>query len=115
MNNVGRMYDGPDAIGHVPEDLLWDMVNINCGAVTMMTRLLLRGMVDRRKGAIVNISSGSELQPMPYMAVYGATKVITMKSCKILFIHMGKNSRSISKNFPIFFHPFVIAIRSTKK
>uniref|UniRef100_A0A6B2EH03 Putative steroid dehydrogenase n=1 Tax=Phlebotomus kandelakii TaxID=1109342 RepID=A0A6B2EH03_9DIPT len=74
VNNVGRMYDGPDTIGHVPEDLLWDMVNINCGAVTMMTRLLLRGMVDRRKGAIVNISSGSELQPMPYMAVYGATK-----------------------------------------
>ncbi|XP_055682196.1 inactive hydroxysteroid dehydrogenase-like protein 1 [Lutzomyia longipalpis] len=74
VNNVGRMYDGPDNIGHIPEDLLWDMVNINCGAVTMMTRLLLRGMVDRRKGAIVNISSGSELQPMPYMAVYGATK-----------------------------------------
>ncbi|XP_059618408.1 inactive hydroxysteroid dehydrogenase-like protein 1 [Phlebotomus argentipes] len=74
VNNVGRMYDGPDSIGHVPEDLLWDMVNINCGAVTMMTRLLLSGMVERRKGAIVNISSGSELQPMPYMAVYGATK-----------------------------------------
>lgn len=32
-------------------------------------------MKKRRKGAIINISSGSELQPLPYMAVYGASKV----------------------------------------
>lgn len=34
-------------------------------------------MKKRRKGAIINISSGSELQPLPYMAVYGASKVNT--------------------------------------
>lgn len=41
----------------------------------MMTRILVNGMKTRGKGAIVNISSGSELQPLPYMAVYAASKV----------------------------------------
>lgn len=41
----------------------------------MMTRILVNGMKARGKGAIVNISSGSELQPLPYMAVYAASKV----------------------------------------
>lgn len=46
----------------------------------MMTRMLINGMKARGKGAIVNISSGSELQPLPYMAVYAASKV-TIKFC----------------------------------
>lgn len=41
----------------------------------MMTRMLINDMKARGKGAIVNISSGSELQPLPYMAVYAASKV----------------------------------------
>lgn len=75
MNNVGRMYDYPDELGKVPTDLLWHIININIGAVTMMTRMLVNDMKKRGKGAIVNISSGSELQPLPYMAVYSASKV----------------------------------------
>lgn len=38
-------------------------------------RIIVNDMKKRRKGAIVNVSSGSELQPLPYMAVYGASKV----------------------------------------
>lgn len=75
VNNVGRMYDYPDELGKVPSDLIWSMINTNVGAVTMMTRMLINDMKNRGKGAIVNISSGSELQPLPYMAVYSASKV----------------------------------------
>lgn len=57
------------------EQLLWNIININVGAVTMMTRMLVNDMKARGKGAIVNISSGSELQPLPFMAVYAASKV----------------------------------------
>lgn len=75
VNNVGRMYDFPDELGKISQELLWNLINVNIGAVTMMTRILVNGMKTRGKGAIVNISSGSELQPMPYMAVYAASKV----------------------------------------
>lgn len=69
------MYDYPEELGKVSPDLLWSLIMINMGAVTMMTRMLINDMKKRGKGAIVNISSGSELQPLPYAAVYGASKV----------------------------------------
>ncbi|XP_052864752.1 inactive hydroxysteroid dehydrogenase-like protein 1 [Anopheles cruzii] len=74
VNNVGANIDYPDDLDNVPEDKLWQLININVGAVTMLTRILLPSMKKRGQGAIVNISSGTELQPLPYMAVYAATK-----------------------------------------
>lgn len=40
-----------------------------------MTRIVMNSMKERRRGIIVNISSGSELMPIPYVTVYSATKV----------------------------------------
>lgn len=62
-------------VGEVPEKDLWDIININVGAATMLTRLIINDMKKRGRGAIVNVSSGSELQPLPLMTVYAATKV----------------------------------------
>jgi len=59
----------------VPESTVWDLVNVNVGATTHMTKLVLPGMQKRKRGAIVNVSSSAELQPMPLLAVYAATKV----------------------------------------
>lgn len=75
VNNVGKNYAHPMYVGEVPEDDLWDIININIGATTLMTRMIICEMQKRRKGAIVNISSGSELQPLPLMTVYAATKM----------------------------------------
>lgn len=74
VNNVGKMYAYPMYLGEVPEADLWDIIAVNVGAVTLMTRLLIGKMQKRRKGAIVNVSSGSEFQPLPLMTVYAATK-----------------------------------------
>lgn len=75
INNVGRMYDFPDELDNISESLLWQIININVGAVTMMTRAVIPQMKINKRGIIVNISSGSECQPAPLMTVYGATKV----------------------------------------
>lgn len=77
VNNVGRMYDFPNDFDQIPEESLWDIININIGAVTMMSRIVIPQMKVKRRGLIVNISSGTEAQPMPLAAVYGATKSYT--------------------------------------
>lgn len=69
------MYEYPEEIGKVSPEKLWNLIMINMASVTMMTRMLVNDMKKRGKGAIVNISSGSELQPLPLAAVYGASKV----------------------------------------
>ncbi|XP_055385848.1 inactive hydroxysteroid dehydrogenase-like protein 1 isoform X2 [Condylostylus longicornis] len=75
VNNVGRMYDYPEELEKVSEKVLWDIININIGATTMMTRTIIGTLKSNRKGAIVNISSGSEVTPLPYMNVYSASKM----------------------------------------
>lgn len=62
-------------VTEVPPQSLWELLNVNIGATTMLTRMILPQMQKRQKGAIVNVSSGSELQPLPLMTVYAATKV----------------------------------------
>lgn len=52
----------------------------NVCAVTMMTRLIVNDMKQRKKGVIVNVSSGTHLQPAPYACVYAATKVRPLTS-----------------------------------
>lgn len=75
VNNVGMQYLYPMYISEVPESTVWDLVNVNVGATTHMTKLVLSAMQERKRGAIVNVSSSAELQPMPLMAIYAATKV----------------------------------------
>ncbi|XP_047987316.1 inactive hydroxysteroid dehydrogenase-like protein 1 isoform X2 [Leguminivora glycinivorella] len=74
VNNVGLNYDCPVELCVAPPSKSWDLIIVNVGAATMLTRAILPYMATRGRGAIVNISSSSELQPMPLMAVYGATK-----------------------------------------
>lgn len=74
VNNVGRMYDFPDDLDNVPEDLIWQIININVGAVTMLSRIIIPQMKINRRGIIVNVSSGTEAQPLPLSIVYASTK-----------------------------------------
>jgi uncharacterized protein len=50
------------------------MVNLNVGALTHLSRLYAPGMIAKRKGFILNVASTAAFQPGPLMAVYYATK-----------------------------------------
>uniref|UniRef100_A0A336LCA5 CSON008628 protein n=1 Tax=Culicoides sonorensis TaxID=179676 RepID=A0A336LCA5_CULSO len=74
VNNAGRMYDYPESFYKVDEQLLWDIMTLNMLSLTMLTHFLIPDMKKRGKGMIVNVSSGSQENPMPYTAIYGASK-----------------------------------------
>ncbi|KAL4225482.1 Inactive hydroxysteroid dehydrogenase-like protein 1 [Mactra antiquata] len=74
VNNVGVMYDHPQLFLDVPVDRLWQIVNINVAAATMMTHMILPQMIERGRGAVVVISSGACSQITPQMTVYAGTK-----------------------------------------
>ncbi|KAH9636176.1 hypothetical protein HF086_007128 [Spodoptera exigua] len=54
VNNVGVNYDYPMPLCEASPTKLWELINVNVGAVTAMCRLVLPGMVQRGRGAIVN-------------------------------------------------------------
>ena len=73
VNNAGVM--GP--AGHdwnVDPENWWRTFEINMRGPFLCTRAVLPGMITRRRGRIVNISSGGAVRRFPQMAAYCATK-----------------------------------------
>src|SRR6185503_21100614 len=53
-------------------------VLLNAAAVVDMTHAFLPAMVERGRGGIINVASVASFQPLPYMAVYAATKAFVL-------------------------------------
>ena len=51
-----------------------DEINVNVGNLVALTHAFLPGMLERGAGGVINVASTASFQPVPYMAVYGATK-----------------------------------------
>jgi short-subunit dehydrogenase len=60
-------------------------VQLNVAALTELTCAVLPGMRARDRGAIVNVASTAGFQPLPYMAVYGATKAYVLSFTEALW------------------------------
>jgi uncharacterized protein len=58
----------------LPVDRESEEVTLNALALMELTHAALAGMVERGAGAVMNIASIAGFQPVPYMAVYSATK-----------------------------------------
>lgn len=74
VNDMGAFYPYPQYFTQIPEDTLWDIVNVNIAAASLMVHIVLPGMVERKKGAIVTVSSGACCKPTPQLAAISASK-----------------------------------------
>jgi short-subunit dehydrogenase len=61
-----------------------DMVQVNVAALTELTRLFVGGMIERRRGGILNVASTAAFQPGPNLAVYYATKAYVLSFTEAL-------------------------------
>lgn len=72
--NAAGVGDSGDFASETPETIE-RMIHLNISTLTSLTRYVLPGMVERRRGKILNIASLAGFQPGgPGMAVYYATK-----------------------------------------
>jgi hypothetical protein len=72
INNAG--FGSYGAFAESDSKTSLDMVEVNIAALTALTRLALPGMIQRKRGRIMNVASTAGFQPGPLMAVYYATK-----------------------------------------
>jgi short-subunit dehydrogenase len=60
------------------------MIDLNIGALTDLTHAVLPGMIERKRGGILNVASTAAFQPGPGMAVYFATKAYVLSFTEAL-------------------------------
>ncbi len=82
VNNAGFGVHGPFA--STPIDADREQLQVNVAALTELTKRLLPGMLERRRGRILNLASTAAFQPGPLMAVYYASKAYVLSFSEAL-------------------------------
>jgi len=76
------------------------MLDVNIGALTHLTRLLVPGMLRRGRAAILNVSSVAGFFPLPQMAVYSATKAYVTSFSEALGMELRPRGISVTALCP---------------
>jgi short-subunit dehydrogenase len=82
VNNAGFGLYGPFTETPAADEAR--MIQVNVVALTMLTKRLLPGMVERRRGRVLNVASTAAFQPGPLMAVYYASKAYVLSFSEAL-------------------------------
>jgi uncharacterized protein len=72
VNNAGFGTHG--RFETLPPERERDEIAVNVAAVVGLTHAFLPAMLERGRGGVINVASTAAFNPVPYMAVYGATK-----------------------------------------
>lgn len=83
VNNAGFGVYGELADGELSDYL--NMIQLNVMVLVDLTYRCLQGMKQRRSGSILNIASTAAFQPIPYFAVYAATKSFVLSFSESLW------------------------------
>jgi len=113
INNVGMSYDHAEFFHLVEKDKIEKIVRINIFATTHMSYLVLPGMVERKRGSIVNVSSASGFVSEPLYAVYSASKSFVNSFSKALHYEYKKDGVHVQCQVPAFVTTKLSKLRST--
>lgn len=83
VNNAGFGTSGP--FHTISPERERDEVMVNVLAVVDLTHRFLPGMRARKAGGIINVASTAAFQPIPYLAVYAASKAFVLSFSEALW------------------------------
>jgi short-subunit dehydrogenase len=97
VNNAGFGTSGPFLEHDPARDA--EQVRLNCEAVVTLCHAFLPGMVERRRGGVINVASSAGMQPIPYESVYAATKAFAISFTDALHTELrGTGVRVLAVN-----------------
>ncbi len=91
VNNVGHWLRHPGNFVDTAPQLWDDLYRINLHHVFLVTHAFLPAMIDRRAGAIVNVSSVEGLRGYPEDPVYAAFKAAVIHFTRSLAVQVGRD------------------------
>ncbi|XP_057964360.1 very-long-chain 3-oxoacyl-CoA reductase 1-like [Malania oleifera] len=115
INNAGISYPYAKFFHEVDEELLRNLIKVNVEGTTKVTHAVLPGMLKRKRGAIVNIGSGSAIviPSEPLYAVYAATKSYIDKFSRCLYVEYKKSGIDVQCQVPLYVATRMTSIRKS--
>lgn len=89
INNAG--FGTHSDVAEADPDRLEDAVELNCRTLVGTTARYLPAMRARGRGTIVNVASTAAFQPLPQMAVYGASKAFVLSFTEAVWAEERKH------------------------
>ncbi|XP_051122369.1 very-long-chain 3-oxoacyl-CoA reductase-like protein At1g24470 [Andrographis paniculata] len=104
INNVGVTYPKAMFFHEVEERTWMKLVRVNVEGTTYVTRAVLPGMFDRRRGAVVNIGSGAAIivPSHPLYAIYAATKAYVDQLARSLSVEYKQYGVDVQCQVPLY-------------
>ncbi|MFH1455471.1 MAG: SDR family NAD(P)-dependent oxidoreductase [archaeon] len=98
INNAG--FGRAQDFSKEPYQEMVNMFNLNVLGYAHLTQLAIIAMKRRKKGRIINVSSVVNYTPLPYFAIYNATKAAISNMTKSLYYELEGTGVSISAVHP---------------
>ena len=98
VNNAGFGLHG--SFVELPLVRQLEIIQVNLAALVALTGLFLPGMVQRRRGGILNVGSVAGFIPGPNMAVYYASKAFVQSFSEALFEELRGSGVSVTNLCP---------------
>ena len=98
VNNAG--FGAQGKFVELPLARQLEMLQLNMTSLTHLTGLLLPGMLERRRGGILNVASTAAFQPGPGMAVYYATKAYVLSFTEALAEELAGSGLTVTVSCP---------------
>jgi uncharacterized protein len=98
INNAGHADFGPFAEADLAKTV--GMTELNVVSLTVLTRLVVEGMLERGEGRILNVASTAAFQPGPLMSVYYATKAYVLSFTEALAEELRGTSITVTALCP---------------
>ncbi|KAL5213791.1 hypothetical protein ABZP36_002943 [Zizania latifolia] len=104
VNSAGMSYPYARYFHEVDEELMRNLIRLNVEALTRVTHAVLPGMVERKRGAIVNIGSGASsiLPSYPLYSVYAATKAYVDQFSRCLYVEYKNKGIDVQCQVPLY-------------
>lgn len=114
VNNVGAIIT-PGRLHEHSENDLWNVIDLNVAATTFMTHLVIEDMKTRKKGAIINVSSASDIFPVPLLSVYAASKAFVRFFTDAIREEYSSSGITIQRLSPCFINTKLVSFSYTSQ
>ncbi|XP_040993712.1 very-long-chain 3-oxoacyl-CoA reductase 1-like [Juglans microcarpa x Juglans regia] len=104
INNAGMGPPYPMFIHEVESEVLESFMRVNMDAATWVTRAVLPGMLQKKKGAIVNIGSGSSMAvpAFPLCTLYASSKAYLAMFSRCISLEYEEHGIDVQCQVPLF-------------